>query len=212
MATSTASPSPSPAHPEPVGPADGTGLEEHHGPRTWFWVTLACVAALMGGWAYLLFFYDPGLMIDELADRTFPTQAEQVCAAAVEQLDALPPANLATSATDRADTVEQSNVVLRQMVEDLRPLVPAEPRSGDGLSAAERKKAQQVHDGINEWLDDWGTYIGDREQYVDGLREDPDTRFLESKKSVTNKGITRAINGFAEVNEMTSCTSPADLS
>lgn len=198
MATSTASPSPSPAHPEPVGPADDTGLEEHQGRRTWFWVTLACVAALMGGWAYLLFFYDPGLMIDELADRTFPTQAEKVCAAAVDQLDALPAANLATSANDRADTVEQSNVILRQMIEDLRPIVPAEP--------------QRVHDGINEWLDDWGTYIGNREQYVDGLREDPDTRFLESKKSVTNKGITRAINGFAEVNEMTSCTTPADLS
>jgi hypothetical protein len=198
MATSTASPSPSPAHSDPVDPADGTELEEHRGRRTWFWVTLVCVAALMGAWAYLLFFYDPGLMIDELADRTFPTQAEKVCAAAMDQLDELPPANLASSADERADNVERSNIILLKMVEDLRPLVPATP--------------QKVSDGINEWLDDWGTYLGDRQQYVDGLRIDPETRFLESKKSVTNKGITRAMNGFAEVNEMTSCVTPADLS
>ena len=195
MASSIASPSPSPA--APSGP-DDPDVEEHQGRRTWFWVTLVCVAALMGGWAYLIFFYDPGLLIDELADKTFPTQAEEVCAAAVAQLDTLPPANLATSADDRADTVEQSNVILADMVDDLRPLVPTGPA--------------KVVAGVNEWLDDWDTYIGNRVEYAGNLRDDSEARFLESTKGTSTKGITRAINGFAEVNGMTSCTSPADLS
>jgi hypothetical protein len=185
--------------PSPLDPADPATRRPAR--RTGFYLTLAAITALIGAWVYVLFFYDPGLMLDELADRRFPTQAEQVCAAAVEQLGALEPANLASDAGDRADTVEQSNLVLRQMVLDLRPLVelvPAEPAD--------------VRDGVSEWLDDWDTYIGDREQYVDGLREDPETRFLETTKGTSTKGITRAINGFAEVNEMTSCTTPGDLS
>ena len=49
--------------------------------------TLLAVAVLLGSWIYVLFFYDPGLLIDELADRTFPTAAEQVCAAAKAEFD-----------------------------------------------------------------------------------------------------------------------------
>jgi hypothetical protein len=163
-----------------------------------FAITMAAVTVLIGAWVYVLFFYDPGLMIDELADKTFPTQAEEVCAATVEQLSTLPMAQLATSADDRAETVAQSNVLLRDMVEQLRPLVPTSP--------------PQVASGVDEWLDDWETYVGNREQYVENLTSDPEARFLESTKGTSTKGITRAINGFAEVNEMVSCTTPADLS
>ena len=194
MATSTASPSPTPS--TPLGAMD----EPEPGPRRHplFFVTLAAVSLLLGGWAYLLFFYDPGLMIDELADKTFPTQAEDVCAVAAGQLSTLRPANLATNPLDRAETLEQSNVVLSQMIDDLRPLTPTGP--------------QKVTDGVTEWLDDWETYIGNRSAYVDNLRADPEARFLESTKGTSTKGITRAIDGFAEVNEMTSCTTPADVS
>ena len=185
--------------PPPSAPMDGGSDDPERPPRRLgFWVTIAAVTVLVGGWVYVLFFYDPGLMIDELADRTFPTQAEQVCAAAVDQLSLLEPANLAITAGDRAQTVAESNVILRRMVEDLRPLAPTSP--------------PKVAAGVNEWLDDWNTYIDNREQYAQGLLEDPDTRFLESTKGTSTRGITRAINGFAEVNEMTSCTTPGDLS
>ena len=190
MATST--------QPPPSAPWDADGAGGTRPPRrTGFYLTLAAVLAIVGAWVYVLFIYEPHIK-DELEDRAFPTQAEQVCAAAVEQLERLEPANLAASAEDRASTVEQSNVILREMVADLRPLVPTEP--------------QNVTDGVNEWLDDWETYIDNREQYAAGLREDPDTRFLESTKGTATKGITRAINGFTEVNEMESCSTPADLS
>ena len=42
--------------------------------------TALALAALCGGWIYVFFIYDPGLLIDELADRTFPTEAEEICA------------------------------------------------------------------------------------------------------------------------------------
>lgn len=161
-------------------------------------VAVLALSGLVGAWVYVLFIYDPGLMIDELGDRTFPTAAEEICSATASQLAELPPANLATGPEDRADTVDVSNRLLADMVDRLRPLTPDGP--------------PEVRAGVSEWLDDWVTYIGDRQQYADGLRVDEDTRFLESTKGAPNRGITRAINGFAEVNRMESCTTPGDLS
>jgi hypothetical protein len=172
--------------------------------------TLVGVAVLVSGWVYVLFVYDPGLMIDELADRRFPTQAEQVCAAAKAELDELPPAEAAQNADERADVVARSNVVLARMLADLRPLVPQSPDPSD--TSPEAREQRRVNDGIHEWIDDWGTYLGNREDYVENLHADDDARFLESTKGSDTRGITRAINGFAEVNRMESCTTPADLS
>jgi hypothetical protein len=160
--------------------------------------TLTAVSVLIGGWIYVLFIYDPGLLIDELADRTFPDAAEQICAVAKDDLAVLPPASQATSAAERGEVVAASNVVLRQMIEDLRPLAPTEP-----ASAAK---------GVNDWLDDWSTYISDREQYAAALAVDDQARFLESTKGSDTKGISRAIDGFAQVNKMNSCTTPGDVS
>ncbi|MFN7149412.1 MAG: hypothetical protein ACK4V6_08010 [Microthrixaceae bacterium] len=172
--------------------------------------TLVGVAVLVSGWVYVLFVYDPGLMIDELADRTFPTQAEQVCAAARAELAELPPAEAAQSADERADVVARSNLVFAQMLADLGPLVPEGPDPSDTTPAA--REERKVNKGIQEWVDDWGTYLGNRVAYVENLRVDDDARFLESTKGSDTRGITRAINAFAEVNRMESCTTPADLS
>ena len=166
--------------------------------RFTYFITLFAILALMGGWVYLIFFYDPGLMIDELADPTFPTQAEKICAASVAEIEKLPLANLAVTPAERAGNVEISNTILRQMIQDLRPIAPSEP--------------SEVAKGVTEWLNDWDTYIGNREDYAENLRSDPEARFLESTKGSSTKGITRAINGFARVNRMKSCTTPADLS
>ena len=160
--------------------------------------TLLAVAVLLGSWVYVLFFYDPGLLIDELADRTFPTAAEQVCAAAKAEFDQLQPADQARNAQERADVVAESNDILTRMVADLRPLAPTSP--------------EQVASGVDEWLDDWETYIGDRRLYVEELRIDDEARFLETVKGSDTKGISRAINSFAQVNRMESCMTPGDVS
>ena len=186
------------SNPQPVGAEPENQQAPPKRRRFTYFITLFAILALMGGWVYLIFFYDPGLMIDELADPTFPTQAEKICAASVAEIEKLPLANLASTPAERAGNVEISNTILRQMIQDLRPIAPSEP--------------SEVAKGVTEWLNDWDTYIGNREDYAENLRKDPEARFLESTKGSSTKGITRAINGFARVNRMESCTTPADLS
>ena len=112
--------------------------------------------------------------------------------------------------------MERSNIVLRSMIADLRAVAPVPPADLRQLPSEELSSEQQEElaaaEGIGEWLDDWSTYIGDREDYVQNLRVDDDARFLETTKGSDTRGITRAINSFAQVNRMTSCETPADLS
>ncbi len=160
-------------------------------------IIFGCLAAVTATWLYIIFGYRPELLIDELADKTFPKQAEQICAAAQDQLAALPYASQARTADERADVVAQSNVILRDMLDELDPLAPTSP-----------PKAKEA---VSEWLGDWRTYLGDRETYVENLRKDSKARFLETPKG-NDKGITRAITSFAQVNSMTSCATPSDVS
>lgn len=151
----------------------------------------------LGGWLWVTFLYEPHV-IDKLEDTTFPAQAEKICASARLEYDKLPLAQESPTAAHRSDVIVQSNRIFTTMVSDLREIVPATP--------------ENVNIGLNEWLGDWDTYIGDRSDLADRLLEDDSARFMETPKSNTNKGITRAINGFAEVNEMESCETPGDLS
>jgi len=156
---------------------------------------LAFVAATFGVWLYALFIYDPGLMIDELADTTFPEAAEVICHRARVDIEALPTAEQTPTADERADVVDEANDALRRMHEQLGTAVPTEE--------------SRINDGIRQWVEDWGTFIADREDYAADLRNDPDRRFTESLKS--NRQISRAIDAFAQVNRMPSCTVPGDV-
>ena len=149
-------------------------------------------------WLYIIFGYRPELLIDELADKTFPRQAEEICAAAKTQLEELPYASQARSADERADSVAESNRILDEMLDDLETIAPSEP--------------PVAKEAVAEWLGDWRTYLGDRQAYVSNLRKDSSARFLETAKGDPNKGITRAITSFSQVNRMQSCATPADLS
>lgn len=168
-------------------------------------LTLIAVLALVVSWVYVLFIYDPGLLIDELPDRTFPEAAEEVCARAVADYSQLPLANESDSADDRAETLAASNVIFARMLDELRPLV------SDAQALYTGDQARYAV-GINEWAGDWSTYLVDRQEYVERLRVDDDARFLETAKGSDTKGITRAINSFAQVNSMTSCVTPGDVS
>jgi hypothetical protein len=82
-------------------------------------------AFVVGMWLYAFFIYDPGLKVDELADRTFPIAAERICAAGRSDVDALPPANVSRSATERAEVIDSANARLRAMIAS-----PVESTSG----------------------------------------------------------------------------------
>jgi hypothetical protein len=149
----------------------------------------------MGAWVWMLVIYDPGLLIDELEDRTFPEAAEEVCAVAVANIEALPRAEAAQDAAGRAAVVTVANQELATMLAGLRPLAPTEP--------------PEAAEAVNEWLDDWDSYLADREQYAEDLARDPETRFTERQKG--GKQISRAIDAYAQVNRMTSCETPGDV-
>lgn len=156
------------------------------------------IGLVVVAWVYVIFFYRPELLIDELADKTFPHEAEEICADAMAQFDGLPFASQAASAADRAAVVDDSNEIFERMIRDLRAVAPTEP--------------PEAEEAVTEWIGDWETYLNDRRSYATRLSEDPMARFLETAKGGPNKGITRAITSFAQVNRMESCATPADLS
>jgi hypothetical protein len=156
---------------------------------------LSFAAAAFGLWIYALFVYDPGLLVDELADRSFPRAAERVCASTVAELETLPRAETAANPSERADTIDTADALLLAMVADLRPLAPTGPR--------------EAAEAVNEWLDDWETHIQDRQDFADRLRKDSGARFTETVKG--SRQVSRAIDGYAQVNRMRSCETPGDV-
>ena len=116
-----------------------------------------------------------------------------MCAESREFIDALTPALEATSATERADTIDIANEELRSMLAELRTLVP------DTEDA----------DALNLWISDFETHVGDRQDYADRLREDEQAEFLVSAREGTQ--ISRGIDRFASVNQMESCETPDDV-
>lgn len=158
---------------------------------------IAIVVLLVAMWAGIfLGFFDktaPGTLDDD----AFPTQATPVCAAAKARIDALPKAFESPDNVARAEVVAQSNVMLRDMVAQLAAFAPTQDRDGQMTQ---------------EWLGDWSTYIGDREDYVSRLRTDPTARFYESTKSSATEQVSKPISRFAYVNDMDPCDTPQDMS
>jgi hypothetical protein len=145
-------------------------------------------------WAYILLPSSKRDHPDRLDETNFPEAAEPVCAEVMTEVDALPPAEESGTPQKRADVIDEANALLSGMVLQLRPLAPTD---GDD--------AQR----INEWLDDWQTYIGDRGELAAKLHEGEDARLTEAPK----KGyqLTEVMDTFADINDMPSCGTPGDV-
>lgn len=129
-----------------------------------------------------------------LDDRTFPTAAEPVCAAAMADLEQFPQAFESPSPAARADVIRQTTARLQTMLDDLRAVVP------------DTKDAKW----INMWIDDWGVHLDDRLDFARRLDENgAKEEFFESTKE--NTQISKSLNGYAETNEMESCGTPGDV-
>lgn len=198
--------SPDPKRPdgEPEAEHPRTGDDRPARRRLAFGAAGVFTVAMTAMWLWMLFIYDPGLLIDELPDRTFATEAEQICAAANDKIFDLPPAEAADDPIERADVIDTANATLSTMLAELAPLAPAKPPKAD--EASEEWLAAEA---VEEWLDDWATHLGDRQSYADDLRTDPTARFTETPKG--SKQVSRAIDSFAQVNRMPSCETPGDV-
>jgi hypothetical protein len=158
---------------------------------------LTVVGLMVAMWAGIfLGFFDktaPGT----LNDATFSNRAAPLCTAAQAQLAALPKAFETRDHVERAKVVAQTNTILRGLIEQLRAFAPTTDRDG--------RMTQ-------EWLDDWSTYISDREDYAARLSADSSARFYESTKSSDTEQISKPIDRFAYVNNMDDCNTPQDMS
>jgi hypothetical protein len=158
------------------------------------------VCALVSMWGYVLYLaFGPGRQppIDRLDDPAFAEAAEERCARALNEIEQLPVASASHTAAERADVLTRANTAYATMLDDLEGLASLAP-AGD-----QRRRA-------GEWLADWRTYLGDRQDYADALRSDPTARLLVSEKPGEGRQITGWIDEFAKANRMPSCVSPAD--
>ncbi len=160
------------------------------------WVAgLSFAFVMIAAWIFGLFIYDPGLLVDELEDRSFGEAAEVICSEHTEAVSTLPRAENAEDPGQRADVITEANGYLTAMVNQLWLEVPSDP--------------PVASEAVEEWLGDWETHIEDRQEYADALRDDPQARFAESAKGT--RQVSRAIDGFAQVNRMTSCETTGDV-
>lgn len=154
------------------------------------------VVVMVVMWGYVLYLaFGPGRQPppDRLDDPTFAQEAEEVCAAALDDVAQLPRAQQANTAGERAEIVDRANDRFDQMLDDLEPLTPA-GEDGELVAA---------------WLADWRTYLGDREAYADALRSDPEARLFVTAKE--RDQITEYLDAFAADNRMPACGTPIDV-
>lgn len=166
---------------------------------TWGWtpgrvVGIVLVLAMAGFWLWA-FLWSPRGHPDELDDPAFTVAAETRCAAALEDLRTVPSADEAVDLDDRADQLVVTTGILSEMVADLRATAPP-PAVRDGALVA-------------RWLDDWDTYIADRNIYIDRLRAGEDTIFEVTARD--GDQITAPLDLFATINRMPSCQAPGDV-
>ena len=88
----------------------------------------------------------------------------------------------------RAAVVARSNVDLRAMLAQLATVAPT---------------AATTAACVREWLADYRTYVGNREDYARRLRTDPTARFYEPEKN-PGEQISIPIDTFATANDMDS--------
>jgi len=153
------------------------------------------IAGSLAIWIYAFVLASPH-MIDRMDDRTFPTAAEPVCRAAIDEVRALPKSQESPTPAARAEVLRSANDILRQMTTELRAAVP---QTADAA-------------GINRWIDHWNIYLDDRVEFAGELATlpaDGDAKFRVT--AIDGVQITRSIDHFAEVNSMVDCETPGDV-
>ena len=154
---------------------------------------MAWLVIVAGFWFYAFVFAPKGSP-DILDEPAFATASEARCKQARTVIDALPNANTAKSAAERADVIDRANQELRDMLAAISTLPRGTP-----------------HDTnlIGMWLKDWQQYVVDRQEFAQQLRVNPAAEFGVTARDGSH--ITKAIDAFAGRNKMPSCEVPGDV-
>lgn len=151
-------------------------------------------------WIWALFFASKEA-VNKIDDRAWTERAEQICLQAAEDRIELTDLrsivdNDPELIRERADIVDRATDILEGMVDDLVAMTPAD------------EKGQAI---VPQWEADYRTYLQDRRNFADRLRETGENEpFYETK--VDAIPISERIATFAGDNEMAACAPPYDLS
>lgn len=159
-------------------------------------LVVAVIVGLVGFWAWIFAGGPRADHADEVTDTEFVERTHRRCQLLRVELSRLPSATQAETATDRADVVDVATDLVVRMVDDIEADLPDDP---DDLEVLE------------QWIDDWRTYIGDRDDYAERLREDPGAQFQVTENERVFRGVDDTIRNFADVNGMPDCATPGDV-
>lgn len=162
---------------------------------------LVLFAGFVAFWTWALFFASKEA-VNRIGDREWASRAERICAAAVDEREALADytridqPGAADLIARRADLVDRATDILERMLDEITATPPTDPKGADIVPL---------------WEADYRAYLGDRRAYAERLRTSGENlAFYETKAGTIP--ISEKIATFAGDNEMPSCSPPSDLS
>ena len=164
----------------------------------WRYVLLVVVVGFAAFWVWALFFASKAA-INKFEDRAWAAQAEEICARAetdrnalldLRQIDEDDPAML----VERAAIVDRATDIVEGMLDDIVAELPSDP------------KGREL---VPRWEADFRAYLEDRRQFAERLRGGENDAFVET--AVDGIPISEKLAVFAADNEMPSCAPPHDL-
>ncbi|WP_421120142.1 hypothetical protein ACE2AJ_02015 [Aquihabitans daechungensis] len=132
---------------------------------------------------------------DRIRDEAYLTELEDQCQGLRDDLDELPNAADLDTAAQRADVLDDANVLVGGFIEELEA---GAPTSGDAAVTMEG------------WITDWKTYLANREDYAERLRTDPGAQLLLDRSKLGDS-VDKTIQIFTQVNEIPACETPGDV-
>lgn len=132
---------------------------------------------------------------DLLEDPQFAVRAEQICTAALADIDGMPGALDAIDGPDRGNQIRNTTVRFETMLDELDRLVSGSDRD------------IEIAGG---WLADWRVLIQDRYNYADAITVDDQAQYLVTDVGVAER-MDRRLTRVANTNAMPSCAAPGDV-
>ncbi len=132
---------------------------------------------------------------DRLDDRAYVAELEDRCQALRDGIGDLPNAADLETPAERADVLDEANVLVGEFIDDLEA---GAPTTGDASVS------------ISGWIGDWKKYLANREDYAERLRTEPNAQLLLDRSKLGDS-VDKTIEIFSQVNEIPSCDTPGDV-
>lgn len=159
----------------------------------------SCISLLAMMWVYALFFASKEA-VNQIGDKAWQGRAETICNnAAIARKELADYRLINESGPDalvgRADIVDKATSILVAMVNQLADSTPTDAKGAELVPL---------------WINDYRTYIADRNAYTQMLRTGVNNAFAET--TIDGLPLSEKLATFAADNYMVSCKPPRDLS